>query len=85
MKIINDLKINIIKGELDQRLHSKSDSFIYERMKQVEETLISEWRKQGAPSYMRQKHLAEFMDRIGAYAKSMLESKEAEKSQQTQK
>lgn len=46
VKMISDLKTSIMKGDMDQQIQSSTNSIIYTRMKQVETTYISEWRKQ---------------------------------------
>lgn len=63
MQMIIDLKASITKGDMDQQIHSKTDTIIYTRMRQVEETLIPEWRKQEDPKYIRERERAQFRDK----------------------
>jgi hypothetical protein len=51
MKMTSDLRADVLKGELDQQIRSRTDSIMYARMKEVEATYIPEWRKQTEPKY----------------------------------
>ena len=56
IEMISDLKADILKGEMDQMIHSRTASIIYTRMKELEATYIPEWKKQTKPKYQLPRH-----------------------------